>query len=170
VKTQACSCSVYYTYGSVLAIGSLLSIVCLQSVAAGSQGTVLQSNLLPWHRILPCTYRSRLLTHAHHSLPTNHSLHTHRCIVIKRRNETYHFLCDETDTVGSLHTKLHDVWKQHAPDYADAQLRLLKGDIVLNVEQSLVDAGLVDQSVLYAVLQVAENEYESVDVQKIDLK
>lgn len=95
---------------------------------------------------------------------------------MKRKNQTYCFFCDASDTVLSLKKKIQNVLSQHPPDGKqedDAiQMQLIHpdGPTVLDDEDKLVEYEIKDNSVLHVAFEVADNEFETVEIQSTDLQ
>jgi len=91
-------------------------------------------------------------------------------IRIKRRNQTFCLLCNNTDSIQSVKEQLAMAAKQHLDDAevgAD-DMRLLWNDSILHDTDTLHE--LKDDSVLHLVFKVADNEYESVDIVTTELQ
>lgn len=93
---------------------------------------------------------------------------------MKRKNQTYCFLCDASDTVLSLKQKIQNVVAQHPGKAEDKniQLQLIHpdGPTVLDDEDKLVEYEIKDNSVLHVAFGIADNEFEQVDIQSTDLQ
>jgi len=122
--------------------------------------------------------------------------HKNRYIRVKRRHQTFCFLCDKGDTVGSLKEKVAAAAQQHKGDAHPAEaLRLLltpkttSTAATANDPSSVGAAGTVTvlendaetlgncpglkhdgSDLLHVVMQVGDNEWESVDVRSTDLE
>lgn len=104
---------------------------------------------------------------------------------MKRRNQTFCFLCDASDTVLSVKEKVVKAANQHAGEEISNKistdfLRLLQADTVTILQDTdiLGDCeGLAataaavanDTAVLYVVVKVADDEWETVDVVSTDM-
>jgi hypothetical protein len=73
--------------------------------------------------------------------------------------------------VLSLKQKIQNVVAQHSQD-ANIQLQLIHpdGPTVLDDEDKLVEYEFKDNSVLHVAFGIADNEFETVDVQSTDLQ
>ena len=124
--------------------------------------------------------------------------HKNRYIRVKRRHQTFCFLCDKGDTVGSLKEKVAAAAQQHKGDaHPAAALRLLLTSTTSTAAAATADnpssssvgaAGTVvleddaetlgncpglkhdGSDLLHVVVRVADNEWESVDVLSTDLE
>jgi len=104
----------------------------------------------------------------------------HRYIRIKRRNQTFCFLCNASDTVAQLKAKVAAVVKQHpaggkASDDDDEETLIMQlihpeSTDILEDEDLLSEYELKDNAVLHVVFEVADNEFETVDIQSTDLQ
>jgi len=92
-------------------------------------------------------------------------------IRVKRRNQTFCLLCNNSDSVQTVKEQLAMAAKQHLDNDAvvDANdMRLLYNGSVLQDDETLQD--FKDDSVLHVVFKVADNEYEPVDIVSTDLQ
>ena len=73
-------------------------------------------------------------------------------------------LCE--GTVGDIKKQVKDALEQHGTEVDD--LRLLKDETVLDDNSSLDE--IADNSILYCVLKVSDNEYEQVQIDSTDMQ
>lgn len=83
---------------------------------------------------------------------------------MKRKNQTFCLLCE--GTVGDIKKQVKDALEQHGTEVDD--LRLLKDETVLDDNSSLDE--IADNSILYCVLKVSDNEYEQVQIDSTDMQ
>jgi hypothetical protein len=107
---------------------------------------------------------------------------TVRYLRIKRRNQTFCLLCQETDSFGQVKEKIVEIMQQHAdirPEQGSAvadEMRLIEashGDPINDAyddDTTIQAAQLKDDQVLYLVFRIADNEYEPVEIISTDLQ
>jgi ferredoxin len=105
-----------------------------------------------------------------------------RYLRIKRRNQTFCVLCQETDTIGHVKEKLIEVMQQHdirlgGAACTAAEMRLLKAsngepihDSNSDGENTIQAAQLKDDQVLHLVFRMTDDEYEPVEIISTDLQ
>ena len=98
-------------------------------------------------------------------------LYIHRYIHVKRRNQTFCLLCDESDTVESLKQKIVQALQQHSTDEVPTmRLQLTTDATVLEDEQPLRHYQVKDNDVLHMVYAVSDDEYETVDITSTEVQ
>ena len=95
-------------------------------------------------------------------------------IRVKRNNQTYCFLVDTSDTVASVKQKIVEAANQHSGEDAANKIsteliRILKDETVLDDSQSMQEAEINENSNLFVVLKIADDEWEAVDVQSTEM-
>jgi hypothetical protein len=87
---------------------------------------------------------------------------------IHRRNQTYCLLCPSSWTIAQVKHEVAAAVSQHGREVADGEVRLLQPatQAVLNDSESMQD--YADETFLYLVLAVGDDEYETVDVQAME--
>jgi hypothetical protein len=105
-----------------------------------------------------------------------------RYLRIKRRNQTFCVLCQETDSIGQVKEKIVEIMQQHADlrpaqgSPAATEMRLIKASNGEPISDSSDDDNTIqaaqfkDDQVLHLVFHIADNGYEPVEIISTDLQ
>ena len=101
-----------------------------------------------------------------------------RQIRVKRKNQTWFFLCDESDSILSLKEKVASAANQHCGDdeankISAELLRFIKANdhTVVEDDTLLRDCGFKkDDGLFNVILKIADDEWESVEIVSTELE